>query len=262
MGYNSPTIAGLLSKGEIDTTKKIIIGHRGAPGYARENTIESFEKAAALGADMIEFDVRRTKDDLLIVFHDERIQGKPVNDLAYEEIEQIARSKGFHLPTVEEVSKWSRGTIGLDVELKEKGYEKKLAELIIRHLKQDQFVITSFNDSSLKIIKDNFPNIQTGLLLGKSEAPPWTRISEFFPIRRSEKAKTDFLVAHFKLLRFGFLERARRNHKSVFVWTVNNEKTIWKLLNDEKVCAIITDRPDLAVSLREKWLQQHAGARS
>jgi glycerophosphoryl diester phosphodiesterase len=202
---------------------------------------------------MVEFDVRRTKDDLLIVFHDGWIQGKPVNDLVYEEVKQIAGSQGFHLPAAEEVLKWSRGRIGLDVELKEEGYEKKLTELLIRYLKEDQFVITSFNDSSLRIIKDNYPNIQVGLLLGKSGAPPWTRMSEFFPMRRCKKAKADFLVAHFKLLRFGFLERARRNHKSVFVWTVNDEETIWKLLNDERVCAIITDRLDLAVSLREKY---------
>ncbi len=208
---------------------------------------------------MIEFDVRRTKDDLLIVFHDERIQGKPVNDLAYEEIEQIAGHQGFHLPTVEEVLKWVRGRIKLDVELKEGGYEKKLAELLIRYLKEDQFVITSFNDSSLKIIKNDYPGIRIGLLLGKSDALLWTRISEFFPMRRCKKAKADFLVAHFKLLRFGFLERVRRNHKSVFVWTVNDEETIWKWLNDERVCAIITDRPDLAVSLREKYFASKKG---
>jgi glycerophosphoryl diester phosphodiesterase len=238
----------------MDKTEKLIIAHRGVPSYAKENTIESFEKAVALGADMIEFDVRRTKDDLLIVFHDERIQDRPVNDLIYKEIGQIAGKQGFHLPTVEEVLKWSKGRIGLDVELKEEGHEKKLAELLIRYLKKDQFVITSFNESSLKTIKDDYPDVQIGLLLGKSDAPLWTRISEFFPMRRCKKAKADFLVAHFKLLRFGFLEReARRHHKSVFVWTANDEETIWELLNNERVCAIITDRPDLAVSLREKY---------
>jgi glycerophosphoryl diester phosphodiesterase len=205
---------------------------------------------------MIEFDVRRTKDNVFIVYHDGLIQDRPINDLVYVEIKQIAENQGFHLPTAEEVFKWSRGRIKLDVELKEEGYEKKVAELLIRYLKEDQFVITSFNDSSLRIIKDDYPNFQIGLLLGKSGARPWTRMSEFFPMRRCRKAKADFLVAHFKLLRFGFLERARRNHKSVFVWTVNDKETIWKLLNDERVRAIITDQPDLAVSLRGRWLQQ------
>jgi glycerophosphoryl diester phosphodiesterase len=230
----------------------LIIAHRGAPGCAKENTIESFEKAVALGADMIEFDVRRTKDNVLIVFHDEAIQGKPVNDLSYEEISQIARNQGFDIPTVEEVLKWSRARIKLDIELKERGYEIEMVELLSKYSKNDQFVITSFSESSLKIIKDNHPGIQVGLLLGRFEAPLWMRISEFFPMKKCEKAQADFLVAHFKLIRFGFLERARRNHKLVFVWTVNDEEMIWKLLRDKRVYGVITDRSDLAVSLRKK----------
>jgi glycerophosphoryl diester phosphodiesterase len=201
---------------------------------------------------MIEFDVRRTKDNVFIVYHDERIQGKPVNDLIYEEISQIARNQGFDIPTVEEVLKWSRGRIKLDVELKEEYYEKEIVELLSKYSEKDQFVITSFNESSLKIVKDRHPGIQVGLLLGRFEAPLRTRISEFFPMKRCKKAQADFLVAHFKLLRFGFLERARRNHKPVFVWTVNDEEMIWKLLHDKRVYGVITDRPDLAVSLRKK----------
>jgi len=204
---------------------------------------------------MIEFDVRRTKDNVLMVYHDELIQDRPINDLVCVEIKQLAANQGFHLPTAEEVFKWSRGRIKLDVELKEEGYEKKVAELLIRYLKEDQFVITSFNESSLRIIKDNYPDIQAGLLLGKFKAPPWTRISEFFPMRRCKNAKADFLVAHFKLLRFDFLERARKRGKPVFVWTVNDEEMIWNLLNDNSVHAIITDKPDIAVSLREKLVE-------
>jgi len=239
-------------KGGTDITDKLIIAHRGAPGYAKENTIESFEKAAGMGADMIEFDVRRTKDKVPIIYHDRLIQGKPVNELVYEEIKQIAGNQGFHLPTVEEVLKWSRGRIKLDIELKEQDYEKELGELLSGYLKEDQFIVTSFNESSLKTIKDNYPGIQVGLLLGKFEASPRTRISEFFPMKRCKKAQANFLVVHFKLLRFGFLERVRRSRKSVLVWTVNDEEMIWKLLNDKRVSAIITDQPDLAVSLREK----------
>jgi len=205
---------------------------------------------------MIEFDVRKTKDHVLIVYHDGLIQDKPVNHLGYEEIGQIARHRGFDIPTVEEVLKWSRGRIKLDVELKEEGYEKEVVELLSGFVKEDQFVITSFHEPSLKIIKDSYPGIQVGLLLGKFKAPPWTRISEFFPMRRYKKAQADFLVAHFKLLRLGFLERARRSLKPVFVWTVNDEEMIWRLLNDRRVYAIITDKPDLAVSLKKKWLQQ------
>jgi glycerophosphoryl diester phosphodiesterase len=243
--------------GEVDLKQKLIIAHRGFPNHAKENTIESFEKAKVSGADMIEFDVRRTKDNVLIALHDEIIQGHSTRDLIYEGVSQIARHKGFEIPTVEEVLKWARGKIKLDVELKEKGYEKEIVELLSGYFEKDQFVITSFNDASLRVIKERYPDIKTGLILGR-DIPSYrilTRLQECFPRKRCKKARPDFLVAHLKLLRLGFLERARRNHLPVFVWTVNAEETIWKLLHDRRVSAIITDKPDLAVSLREKVLR-------
>ena len=75
-------------------------------------------------------------------------------------------------------------------------------------------------------------------------------------MKRCEKARADFLGVHVKLLRFGFLERSRRKNKPVIVWTVNDEETIWELLRDGRVYAIVTDRTDLAVSLRKKLSQQ------
>lgn len=243
--------------GERDPTEKLIIAHRGAPSYAKENTIESFEKAMISGADMIEFDVRRTKDNVLIAYHDEMIQGHSTKDLTYGAMSRMAVNQGFDIPTVEEVLKWSRGKIRLDVELKEEGYEKEIVELLSTYFDEDQFAITSFNDASLKVIKERYPDIKTGLILGR-EIPPyhiWTRLQEFFPTKRCKKVRADFLVAHLKLLRVGFLERARRSHLPVFVWTVNDEETISRLLHDRRVHAIITDKPDLAVSLRKKLLQ-------
>jgi glycerophosphoryl diester phosphodiesterase len=243
--------------GECDISEKLVIAHRGASNEARENTIESFRKAMISGADMIEFDVRRTKDGFLIVYHDEMIQGLSIKDLTYERISQKARNLGFDLPTVDEILKWARGKIKLDVELKEEGYEKESVELLCRYLDEDQFVITSFHGASLSLIKERHPDIKTGLILGKG-IPAYrilARLREFFPAKRSKKTKADFLVAHVKLLRMGFLERARRSHLPVFAWTVNDEETIWKLLHDRKVYGLITDKPDLAVSLRKKALQ-------
>ena len=238
-------------------TEKLIIAHRGAHGYAKENTIESFKKALALGADMIEFDVRRTKDHVLIVYHDERMQGHLIRDLGFEAIRRAAANQGFDIPTVEEVMKWSKGKIKVDVELKEEGYEREMAELISSYFEKDQFVMTSFIDASLRIIKERCPDVKTGLILGR-EIPPYrllTQLREFFPMKRSIEAKADFLIVHWKLLKFGFLKRAERNHQAVFVWTVNDEEMIWKLLHDRNVYGIVTDKPDLAVSLRNKLPQ-------
>jgi len=246
-----PEREATIVKGGTDITRTLIIAHRGAPSFAKENTIESFEKAIALGADMIEFDVRRAKDNVFITLHDESIQSKPIKELTFEEISKMARKHGFTIPTVEEVLKSTRGKIKLDVELKEEGYEREIVALLSKYFKEDQYVITSFNDSSLKTLKEHYPEIKVGLLLGKLKAPLLTRISEFFPTTTYNKVKADFLVAHWKLLRLGFLERARRNHQPVIVWTVNDEKMMRRFFKDGRIYAMITDKPDLAVSLRK-----------
>ena len=72
----------------------MIVAHRGASSLARENTIESFKKAIEIGVDMIEFDVRRTKDQALIVHHDELMAGKPVKELTYDEISKDKHRAG------------------------------------------------------------------------------------------------------------------------------------------------------------------------
>ena len=116
--------------GERDVAEKLIIAHRGAPSDAKENTIESFEKALVSGADMIEFDVRRTKDNVLIAFHDESIQGHSTKDLTFEAMSQMAKHQGFEIPTVEEVLKRATGKIRLDAELKEEGSEEETLALV------------------------------------------------------------------------------------------------------------------------------------
>jgi glycerophosphoryl diester phosphodiesterase len=234
--------------------KTMIIAHRGASSLARENTIESFKKAIEIGVDMIEFDVRRTKDRALIVHHDELMEGKPIKELTYDEISKMAIGEDFSIPTFEEVLKHTSGKIKLDVEIKEEGYEKEIVELLLKYFKKDQFVMTSFYDSCIRKIKDDYPDIKTGLILGTSKPKNFilTRVSEFFPHKRFREAKADFLVPHWRLLWLGFLDRAKRENNPVFVWTVNDQRKIWKMLHDERIDAIITDKPDLALSLQKK----------
>jgi len=238
--------------------KTMIVAHRGASSLARENTIESFKKAIEIGVDMVEFDVRRTRDHALIVHHDELMEGKPVKELTYDEISKMAKGQGFSTPILEEVLKHTSGKIKLDVEIKEEGYEKETVELLLKYFKKHQFVMTSFYDACIRKIKDDYPDIKTGLILGTSKPKNFilTRVSEFFPHERLRQAKADFLVPHRRLLWFGFLGRAKKENKPVFVWTVNDQRRIWKMLHDERIDAIITDKPDLALSLRQKMDSQ------
>src|SRR5262245_39871472 len=97
----------------------MVAAHRGVTTGAAENTIEAFTNAIGAGADMVEFDVRRTRDGALIAFHDADVNGAPVGTLTRDE---IAAATGVRPPLLTEVLAACAGRIRLDVELKEDGY--------------------------------------------------------------------------------------------------------------------------------------------
>ena len=102
-----------------------VIAHRGVWGAGvPENSLAAFEQAIDLGADMIEFDVRRTRDGELILFHDREIAGLAVASLSRSEITDRA---GLLPPLLDEALELARGRIALDVELKEDGYVDEVA---------------------------------------------------------------------------------------------------------------------------------------
>ncbi|HOX95026.1 MAG TPA: glycerophosphodiester phosphodiesterase [Syntrophales bacterium] len=226
--------------------EKIIIAHRGASAYEKENTLRSFERAIAMGADMIEFDVRKTADQVLIAHHNEAIQGKGIGTLSYEAVERCAARRGFHVPTLEEVLILARGKIGLNAELKEEGYEKDVILAMRVHLDDSNFILTSFNATSLDAIRSFFPNLKTGLILGRN-------------IHRSiDRVETDFWIPNWRLLDDALFRMAERSAKPLIVWTVNDRRKLKKYLSDPRIHGVITDRPDLAGSARRELLSAEA----
>jgi glycerophosphoryl diester phosphodiesterase len=108
----------------------LIIGHRGAAGLAPENTLASIEKALSLGVDRIEIDIHQTKDNVLVVIHDETLErttnGKgKIKDLTYREILKYSAGAKFSpacenekVPTLAEVLDLIDGKSQLLIELK------------------------------------------------------------------------------------------------------------------------------------------------
>jgi len=124
--------------------------------------------------------------------------------------------------------------------------------LALKHMSVQEFIITSFNDNSLRLVKARYPDVTVGLILGK-ERPKndvHGRLSELFPMKRCQRIGAEILIPHWKLIRFGFLKRAKKHHKSVIVWTVNERAMLSRLLKNEAIDGIITDGPDLALTLR------------
>ncbi len=111
------------------------IGHRGARAYAPENTITSFRKAIELDVDAIEFDVRKTKDNKLVVIHDSDVKrttnGKGlVSDLKLVEIKELSAEGNEKIPTLEEALDFIDRKVKIFIELKEVGSEKQVLDAV------------------------------------------------------------------------------------------------------------------------------------
>ena len=234
--------------------KPLIIAHRGARGLVKhENTMEAFAEAIRVGADAIELDIRKTKDNKIIVIHDYFINGYKINDFTYLELSKITIGIGFLVPSFEEVLIQFKNKIYLDIELKETGYEEEVLTLILKHLDYDHFCIRSFNDKSLKVIKKLYPKTTTGLLLGVGVAKYglFTRLGEIFPMFRIFRTKCDFVSPHYRLLILGYIKRMHYLKKPVYVWTVNDKVLMIKLIKN-KVDGIVTDYPNILFEIINK----------
>lgn len=100
------------------------IGHRGASGHERENTLEAFQRAAELGAEMWELDIQLTKDGVVVVSHDDHLERVFGIDHRISEMTaaELAALEGVNVPTFEAVAALGRQTnTGLYIELKAPG---------------------------------------------------------------------------------------------------------------------------------------------
>ena len=232
--------------------KTIIIAHRGASGLVQfENTIESFTRAVEVGAAMIEFDIRKTHDNKIIVYHDPHIAGLNLKEKSYKEINKQANKDGFNIPLLSEVVNTFKNKIKFDIELKETGYEEEIIKIVQNQLKYDQYIIKSFITKSIKKIKIIDPHIRTALLVGENEKSIISILCDLFPEIRLLNTKADFISPNYRLLTFGFTTRMKLLGREMLVWTVDNPKTMKKLFT-RKIYGLITNRPDIAVKILEK----------
>ena len=226
----------------------MVTAHRGVADGAAENTIAAFTNAIDVGADMIEFDVRRTREGELIAFHDAAVGGVPVSGLSRDEIQTSA---GVRPPLLTEVLRACAGRIRLDVELKEDGYVADVMAVLRAGFDPAQMIVTSFLPTVVAQAKDAFPDIKTGLLVGDggSLADLPARLRELYPVDLARRVRADYLAPHYRLAAFGVVRRAAAAGLPSLLWTVNSPELIRRYAADPRVAAIITDVTALAVSI-------------
>jgi glycerophosphoryl diester phosphodiesterase len=224
-----------------------VVAHRGAPRRAHENTIASFLAAVSAGADMVELDVRKTGDGTLVVFHDPYLSRKTrrprIADLTYDEINARAMKRKFHVPAVEEAFAALAGKTMLNIELKEPDCEADVMALAKKHFPPDKFLMTSFDPAIIAAVNELDRKVTTGLILAKTK-----------DLAQAEKTGAGVLAPEKGLFAShrAFFADAKKKGKRIAIWTVDSTPQLSALLVDPLVDAVITNRPDLAVTLRRK----------
>ena len=154
----------------------ITYAHRGASEYCPENTFMSFYMGMHMGANGIETDVQRTKDGVLVLFHDDtldRVTGESgsVADYTYSELSEFWVKKEKlvdKIPTLDDfLSHFACRDITFAIELKVGGCERDISDLIFKHGVEKKTVVTSFNFEYLRAFKEHAPAIRVGYLTCK-----------------------------------------------------------------------------------------------
>jgi len=246
----------------------LVIGHRGAMGHAPENTMTSFEQALDLGADMLEFDVRLTKDGVAVVVHDanlDRTSNKSLNvaDLNAKDILELdagswfdLRFAGERIPRLATVLKWSQNKktktgekLSFFVELKVDGDEARremLVKAVVKELKEfkvsDNSVLISFDEPSLMISHKINPDVSTGFLY-----------SDFLhdALDRAKKLKANHILPRKDRVTGDLVTEAHSAGMGVMAWTADRLDEFRKLVIWE-VDAIATNYPDRLIEFYDR----------
>lgn len=248
----------------IDKKNVLVIAHRGASGYAPENTLASFAKGVEMGADIVELDVHLTKDDSVVVMHDYNVKrttnGKDdIENMTFAELRQLDAGSWFSpeyknekVPTLNEVLRLVNGRAKVLIELKwpAKGLYKNLVEKVAAVIQdcnaQSWVVLQSFETDYLKDISRLEPKLkQEQLVFGKSGLLPiyfdrTIRFGGFTPQKDALSVNIFYMY-----VTPSFLEKMHNAGKTVYAFTPSKESDMQKLIH-MRIDGIITNYPDRA----------------
>lgn len=178
-----------------------IIGHRGCAGYAPENTLEAIHTAADMGVEWVELDVKLTKDEVPIIFHDDTLDrttngAGPVALKTYDELKQLECGSwygdsfaGIKIPTLEEaIEVLVDRELGLNLEIKPcPSREKETAEVALDLLStiwddHDRLLISSFQHVSLEAAMDIAQDWHRGLILPEEWPENWAELADYLQV--------------------------------------------------------------------------------
>ncbi len=198
-----------------------------------ENSIPAFQRAVKHGYG-IELDVRLTKDDVLVVFHDDTLlrmcgAAKKVEHLTYEELsEYTLLGTDCHIPKFSEVLKVVQKDTPLIIEIKAEKDSKRTAPYLDRELQKfdGTYCIESFHPMEIRWYKLNRPDVVRGILTSKY----MRKITHIDPMMFNVCSRPQFIAYNYKMAhgaKFTFMRALYSFYNAA--WTIKNQKTIEKI---------------------------------
>ena len=222
------------------------IGHRGAKAYEPENTLRSFKKAIEIGVDAVELDVRKTKDNQLVVIHDADVKRTTngrglVNELTLEEIKGFSTEKGEKIPTLKEALDFLDKKVKIVVELKEADLENQVLSLVRESRLEENVIIISFMEEALRRVRELNKEVETGLIYVKHKNP----------VKAAIDLKARYLLPLYRFTHIANVQKAHEKGLKVIVWTVNNSQEVAEYAK-KGVDGIASDKPDILMQQTQR----------
>jgi glycerophosphoryl diester phosphodiesterase len=216
-----------------------IIGHRGARGLSPENTIASLQKALEHHVDMIEFDVRVTRDGIVILHHDSFLtdpdgEKRPIADYTFAELKDHKKD----LATFEEVLKSFADTVTLYIEVKPnvalEPVIKIIKKFIITGNPPERLLLGSKSQKTLLELHKALPAVPTIVI------EPWSGVRAHY---RARQVGTKQISMNQKWLWWGFIRGFKNSGWRLYAYTLNDPKKA-KRWAGYGLYGVVTDYPD------------------
>lgn len=264
-----------VQRAPLPTDDFLVIAHRGASAYAPDHTLAAYEMAVQMDADYIELDLQLTKDRKLVALHDAVISfqdaDRTVADITFDELKLYSPGEEFNLenPRYASVAYEDLRVVGLDdilqhfgntvnyyIEIKSSNSYPGIEAELLRQLREHglldtdadmpKVIIQSFDEDSLKKVFAMEPTI------------PLIKLYSFDKNAHVSKKELGELVKYASGIGVNgekvtkkLVESLHSKGLDVHAFTVNDEKLIRTLMS-RGVDGVFTDKPDIAVRLRNE----------
>jgi glycerophosphoryl diester phosphodiesterase len=215
----------------------VIVGHRGYPKVARENTLESFLAALKAGAEMVEIDARITSDNVLVAYHDETLpNGRKIRETGSGEI------LSYGIEEVEKLIKSLPQESNIMLDVKDEVCWMDVAQLVKDRGLSERVIIAGNPNAVVKISKE----------IDVLSAPSFELLNWRESLRRTIEAGCDAVNDHYLAFDEEVLKEAKRLNLLFVTYTVNEMEEIVKLLR-AGVDFIVTDEVEMAVRIKNHF---------